>query len=431
MIISNVRTLVKYRIQNYIKLILLFFLMWMPCLQAFDNAHFYRAPYFWGEPRYERSKLSTWQAYFGWAFAHTGRNSNGKKTNILDIYGPVNAHNLAAGVTTLDPEQSTVDKILVDLNSVTGKSKDFGRLKFTGQFHSFEILLEAYQNICNGFFVHMVIPIRKLKINNIAYTDLTPRNEESNPAWQNFRRNMKLIFAAHGISIAPFDKMGLGDITLTGGWACNYEDTETLDFIDIDARIGILFPTGQAKNEHIVFSLPLGYNKHWGVPVTFNSSVGLWDWLTAGFHISALFLVDRTYNVRVKTDPLQNGVIRLALTRANVDPGSLLNIQLYGKADHITNGLSAFFVYHFNYREPTTIVPKNGSYNNSVIGSDLEYHSWRMHSLQFGLEFDYTTELKDIGPRLALFYNHVLKGKRIYNADLKNSYIGIDLAWCY
>ena len=82
--------------------------------KSWDNAHFYRSPYFWGEPRYERSKLSTWQAYFGWAFASRGRNSNGKKTSILDIYGPYNIHNLAAALPILDPN-NPLDKILIDL----------------------------------------------------------------------------------------------------------------------------------------------------------------------------------------------------------------------------------------------------------------------------------------------------------------------------
>ena len=149
-------------------------------------------------------------------------------------------------------------------------------------------------------------------------------------------------------------------------------------------------------------------------------------------HISALFLVDRSYDVRIKTDVLQSGLIRLALENAKVDPGSLLNLQVYAKADHITNGVSAYVVYHFNYREPTTLELKNNTtIDVGAIRSDLSYHSWRMHSMQFGLEYDHAGQLSDIGPRLGIFYNHVFKGKRIFDADLKYSYIGFDAAWCY
>lgn len=420
----------EYQLKKVIALFI--FIAWLiPYSHAWDNAHFYRAPYFWGEPRFERAKLSTWQAYFGWAYARTGRNSEGKRTNILDIYGPYNMHNLAAGVPNLDPN-NPLDNILINLNQVQNVSRTFGTLAFNGKFHSFEILLEAYQNICNGFFLHTVIPIRKLKINHIEVTDLTPASEESNPAWQQFRRNFNAILERQRISIAPFDKMGLGDITLTAGWARNYEDTETLDFVDIDARIGVLFPSGKPKEDDAIFSLPLGYNKHYGVPLTFNSAIGLWDWLTAGFHISALFLVHRNHTIRIKTDIMQSGLIKLAQTRAKVDPGSLLNIQLYLKADHVTHGLSAYLIYHFNYREPTTIINKGDQeFDKIAIASDQAYHSWRMHSMQFGLEYDCATKLSDIGPRLGLFYNHVIDGKRIFNADLKYAYIGFDVAWVY
>lgn len=398
---------------------------------AWDNAHFYRSPYFWGEPRYERSKLSTWQAYFGWSFAKNGRNSDGKKTNILNIYGPYNMHNVGSNVSTLDP-QNPLDRIVIDLNNVTNVSPTFGVFSFEGKFHSFEILLEAYQNIVSGFFLHLMLPIRKLKINSIRSKDLTPRREENIPVWQEFKRNFSAILERQNISIAPFNKMGLGDFTFTAGWARNYENTETLDFIDIDARVGVLFPTGAPKNENRVFSLPLGYNKHWGVPLTFNASLGIWDWLTAGFHISALFLVDKNIDIRIKTDTVQSGLIRFALENAKVDPGSLLNLQLYAKADHVTNGISAYLVYHFNYREPTSIALRNGStIDSGAVRSDLSYHSWRMHSMQFGLEYDHAAQLSDIGPRLGIFYNHVFKGKRIFDADLKYSYIGFDAAWCY
>ncbi len=399
--------------------------------KPWDNAHFYRSPYFWGEPRFERSKLSTWQAYFGWAYARNGRNAKGKKTNILDIYGPYNMHNAAAGVPNLDPNNE-LDAILIDLNEVTNVSKNFGNLQFEGKFHSFEILLEAYQNICAGFFLHVMIPIRKLKINRISSKDLTPKNEESNPVWQQFRRNFGAILERQRVSIAPFSKMGLGDVTFTAGWARNYEDTETLDFIDIDARIGVLFPSGKPRNEDEIFSLPLGYNKHYGVPLTFNSSLGLWDWLTAGFHISALFLVHRMQSIRVKTDVIQSGLIKLAQTQAKVDPGSLLNLQVYLKADHVTHGISTYLIYHFNYREPTTIINKGSiEFDKLALLSDQSYQSWRMHSLQFGFEYDCASKITDVGPRLGIFYNHVLNGKRIFNADLKYGSIGFDLAWAY
>ncbi len=340
-------------------------------------------------------------------------------------------HNAAAGVQNLDPNNE-LDAILIDLNEVTNVSENFGSLQFEGKFHSFEILLEAYQNICAGFFFHTMIPIRKLKINRISFKDLTPQSEESIPEWQQFRRNFGAILERQRASIAPFNKMGLGDITFTAGWARNYEDTETLDFIDIDARIGVLFPSGKPKDEDEIFSLPLGYNKHYGVPLTFNSSLGLWDWLTAGFHISALFLVNRTHTIRIKTDVIQSGLIKFAQTQAKVDPGSLLNLQLYLKADHVTHGISTYMIYHFNYREPTTLINKGPmDFDKAALLSDQAYHSWRMHSLQFGFEYDCASKITDVGPRLGIFYNHVLNGKRIFNADLKYGYIGFDLAWCY
>lgn len=402
-----------------------------PLAHAYDNTHFYRAPYFWGEPRFEREKLSSANAYLGWARAKTGRDSRGKRVSILDIYGPYNMHKSGCGVPGLDPKNE-LDEILINLCAVEDVSDLFGNLSFTGSFHDFEFITEYYQNIYNGFFLHLFLPLRKLKITDIRFTDLTPKSEEDIPQWQDFKDNFQAILNRHDLSIAPFNRTGLGDFSITGGWARNYEDTETLDFIDIDARIGILFPTGKQKDENKVFSLPQGYNGHYAVPLIFNSSLGLWDWFTAGFHISALFLVDRTRTIRLKTDKEQSGFIRIAEGKAEVDPGSYLNVELFTKADHIYHGLSIYLVYHFNFRERTCIIPKDTeAFNKRIVNCDKVFDDWYMNSFQFGLEYDCSKKLSDIGPRIGVFYNHVISGKRIFNADLKYSYLGFDAAWCF
>ena len=47
-------------------------------LAPIDNPHFYRALRFWDEPRFERSKLSSWQINTGFAQTNRSRGSAGK-----------------------------------------------------------------------------------------------------------------------------------------------------------------------------------------------------------------------------------------------------------------------------------------------------------------------------------------------------------------
>src|ERR1700753_1341376 len=72
-------------------------------LNPIDNVHFYRPNFFWGEPRLECPWLLSANNLIGYGKTHSGFNSQGKKTNFLNIYGPQNIHNLAQNVTDLNP----------------------------------------------------------------------------------------------------------------------------------------------------------------------------------------------------------------------------------------------------------------------------------------------------------------------------------------
>ena len=57
-----------------------------------------------------------------------------------------------------------------------------------------------------------------------------------------------------------------------------------------------------------IFSLPLGYDGHYGFPISTDIGFGLYEWLTIGGHFDALLLAKNDQTVRVKTaaDQSQN-----------------------------------------------------------------------------------------------------------------------------
>ena len=63
-------------------------LLFTASLCAWDNLHFYRASFFFGEPRFERKGLSTLNARVGAGSTSTAFDGCGKKVCLLDIYGP-------------------------------------------------------------------------------------------------------------------------------------------------------------------------------------------------------------------------------------------------------------------------------------------------------------------------------------------------------
>src|SRR3990172_8268799 len=72
-------------------------------LNSIDNPHFYRAPYFWDEPRFERDWLSSTYFNIGFATTKHSRNSQGSIVPLWSSIGAQNFQFLGVNVPGIDP----------------------------------------------------------------------------------------------------------------------------------------------------------------------------------------------------------------------------------------------------------------------------------------------------------------------------------------
>lgn len=401
---------------------------------AWDNLHFYRASFFFGEPRFERQGLSTLNARAGAGSTSTARNGCSQKVCLLDIYGPQVAFKLGEGSPCKD-FTNPQDLTLQMLEKVPARNC-FGELAFGGQFRTAELDLQWYQNICDGFFLEVYLPIRKLEISDITCTDLTsecdacPNN--GNPLWQTFLNQFDAILRAHCLCFEGVDHTGIGDTSAILGWATNYEETKHLDFIDAMFQVGVLFPTGRKSNPDIIFDLPQGYNGHYGFPINMSLAFGLYEWFTFGGHVFTMPFLKNTREIRMKTSTAQNGFIKLAKGCAEIKRGTLWQIGTYLKADHVIRNFSFLVGYSFSTERDSTVWPQDCcTFSPSVVCSDEMFRGWKMHTLHVLGELDFLCERSLFGPRIGAFGNFIIGGQRIFNTNIGGAMLGIDLVWYY
>lgn len=212
-------------------------------LTAFDNAHFYRATNFPGEPRFEKSALSSLDISIAGGSTKCGRNSCGTKTSILDIYGLYNMQDLGVGVPGKD--LSNPADIALTMLALVPEREGFATFKFFGRFNVAEAYVKYQQNITDGFFISLNIPIRNMSIANIQYVDLSPQDNLypniNTPQWQMFLNLFPQILAKYNLSIGSACEKGVGDFTALLGWTQNYNATEDLDYIDWTLQSGYFF----------------------------------------------------------------------------------------------------------------------------------------------------------------------------------------------
>lgn len=411
-------------------------IMTIPCiLSGMDNAHFYRASYFFGETRLDCPWLFSGDATIAGGATSTSRTNNGTSVPLLDIYGIHDMRTLAQGIPSLDPT-NPLDLALILLADLP-ECSSFGQLSFQGDFEITEANLSITQNFKRGFFAQIHLPIRKIGIHGIKYTDLSPDDSacqnKNRPEWQVFLNAFSDILQRYQIDTSSIHKSGIGDLSLLGGWTINYNETEWLDYIDGTIRAGILLPTGKKRNENHMCDLPLGYNGHFAGSLSLAGAAGLYEWLTLGAYIDMLFFRSDTKTMHIKTSYAQSGLIKLAQAKVNVQAGTLFTTGAYVKADHFCRGLSLLFGYSYSQKDAdiVTLDPFYTCFNAEIINSDESLHGWNNHTLHFMLEMDFTQYCSRWGSRLGLFYNRTIAGKRIFNTQNIGASCGLELAFDY
>lgn len=373
-------------------------------MHLFDNPHFYQASHFFAEPRFEKKGLASFDVMASRGATKTARNAQGNKVDLLSIYGPENICLLDQGLTGASCSQ--------DL--------------FAGKLHVVDLIFLGTQNIVHGFFVQLHVPFRKIAISRVSCAESCSCGSSACAA---FRDSVQQLLANHGLCAGNTESKGVGEVSAYLGWAKNYQDTERVDFVDTTLKLGIVAPTGTVRNEDSLFSIPTGYNRFTGASISADISVGAYQWLTVGTHLRTIVFAAAQKSVRMNTGPCGTGFIKLASGAARIKPGTLYETGLYVKADHIFRGLSLLVAYSYVGKGHDRLTPCASGVVPSAARNDQALQPWTMQTVHYLIEYDFTKQKRFICPRLSLYCDQQMGGKRVFDADMTGVGFGMEIAW--
>lgn len=400
--------------------------------RAIDNAHFYRARPWPKDPRLTEPLLFTIDFNIGSGSSEYSYNRDGNKAPLLNLYGPQRLQYLGKNMVLLDPVSNPFDAALATL-AAAPLINDFAMLSLCSQFSLMEVYFEAIQNFVQGFFIHGYLPIRKFNLSTIHKEDISRTDGISQnllDAWYTVRNNLDFICLRYGINPMPLSISDIGDFSLGIGWALNYEETEYIDYFDISMEFGIEFPTSDRLCGNRLFEISAGNGGHTAIYGLIDASLGLYDWFTVGIHLDAKGFDTIKQILPIKTARGNNGFYKLARTCAynHRDPQGAASCYL--KADHFVRGLSLVIGYTFDIAGHTTLTPSiPHAFDASIVNSDSMLQGWRMSTLQFFAEYDFSHDDAPIAPKIAIFYNHVLKGQAVFKTYYAGFGACLEVAW--
>ena len=118
------------------------------------------------EPRFAMDWLTSFDFALGFGSTHTGRDGDGTKVPLLDIYGlyPMQA----LGINVPGKDLSRPGDIVLTQLALLPPNDGFATLSYGGKFQIIEANFSFSQNLTCGFFVQAHLPVRRLQITDIT-----------------------------------------------------------------------------------------------------------------------------------------------------------------------------------------------------------------------------------------------------------------------
>lgn len=436
-------------------------------LVATDLPVFYRPALFQGFLSKQRSDWGTeLMARYAAGEGHSSRDSFEDKGPLFSAFGPADITRLGVGLEDIQnntKKPTTFDYwgpggIFTDLDFTC----DEGKVDFNGKIFVKELSLGFRQNLTSGFFAEVYAPLRYVRIDNITHTIRCTNVIEGKAGPVNLpdfmRDDLPKILEENCFKL-PYDqcfsRTNFSELLVSVGWQ-GYDD-ESFDIIDSLAgsmQIGAIIPLIGKKDEDRLFSIPLGYDGHWGCYGRLKAEAKFFDVLVTGIQTGVHLLFPSERTIRMKTDKQQSGWMVLEKGKASVDYGTIWDFIGYLKAENFVWGLSALLGYSFSTQEHTplhvaddrflhTVLKKAfegpfpaGQENprlinkDDIVNHDRRYRGWDQHVLHFSANYDPSchTECWYI-PFVAFEYSFPLFGRRLFVPDMIAGTFGLQFSW--
>lgn len=341
-----------------------------------------------------------------------------KRAGLFEQYQPTQS---AIAMLLGSPSDSQEANLLTELNAPIDDGVR-GNFDVTGTYHELDTTLFGrinfhFKSVPGYFDVTAYVPIKDIGIEDISWKDLTTSDSPEDILVKD-ELTSKIDSICHDIgdlSLAPWKGHGLGDVALQLRWHKSFAQLRRyLKYVRLTARGAITVPTGAIKDEDSAFSLPMGNDGAFGLPL--GGSLDLWFLygLRFGLDVDYMKLFDTTRERRLKTDMTQTELLLLHKGVVRKKYGNYWKFNLHTGAQHFVRGLSAMVEYEYKMHNDDKFFSQSNSFDNEIINSAESLRGWTTHSIIVQAAYDFFIDLRNfpIKPQLMFFAKFPVAGRR-------------------
>ena len=335
----------------------------------------------------------------------TGRNHAGWRRNVLQMHNEYQSaldsyrHKQTTDLTArlaASPVHTAVSLI----NHFDDNKRGF--MLFSGRFQEqqavFFGMLPLYKNEKIGQIqAAFYFPCAHKYVDDIAFKDLGTRGVADDAA---IRRNVtqnpnksfpQVIQELGGLDLSSWRQHGLGDISAHLRWRKLLDlDADKVEDLALYASLGIELPTSKIKNEDKAFSMPMGNDGAWAIPMSASASYELLDDVYVGVDADLKITMNTARERRMKTNERHTEFLLFNKGDVVKKNGLAWSLEAHAQWRDFFKSFSWSATYQFQGKAKDFLKPRDTTiFPQAIVNSARSLQGWRCHSLQFQLSYDY------------------------------------------
>ncbi len=338
----------------------------------------------------------------------------GKKTCVLGIFQE--NQNALASLKRFGAD-TKVGQLANQFN-IDGEAGDIGRYCACGDLSVPLNLLLSYRMYFNhGLRLEFHLPVIHAELKDVCWNRV---DDKSLPEQQLEADLLGSIEEASDMHLGGWKRTGVGDFVVQGVWMRNFmQNRPFLNDVAVQARLGLMFPTGKEQDNDKILAFPFGNDGAWALQFAGGIDLTFCNYFRTGIDAEFIYTFGSTRCRRIKTAAHQTDLFFLNKELVYREFGLGQQFNLYLESFDFFNCASFKINYQFLKRNDDRIDIANDSIDPRVANDALSLFDWTAHSLIFMARYEpwkhYDTS--PVYPSVLAWIKYGFNGKRALLAN--------------
>jgi len=300
----------------------------------------------------------------------------------------------------------------------------FGLFIPHGEIDIRQALFSARWRLNSSFSLMASIPLISYRLHNVWWSK-APGNHADSFDSQLTNDFVRDVAAVGNANFFDMTQSGFGDLPLQVRWARSFPQArEILKNVSLDARLGILLPTGKKEDPYALFAPGLGYGGGLGIPGSMELRLQFGRYFHAGVDVDLLYCFGDIQERKVRTDRAQTDLTLITRKSVYKDPGMRQKFTLFLEGAHMMRGLVWRVGYQYQKQNESRLYVNAFDTDAVIVNGSESLQLWTDHSALGMLAYDF------VGCRTSMRIGVTAKwgfnGQRALAFDTITAHLGCD-----